>query len=275
MAQLRPAPQFLYDFLRQHERKMLRVYDDARPKAILKPGDPVNGTLTAGYGHTGKDVFIGLKVTATMAEDWLRDDVLNKAIKPLARKVKATILTSLTDHQYAALLAFVYNLGTGDKYVNGVFVPSTWSIWRVLNSGNLDAVPAEMARFNRMRLKKGGPLVVVQGLVNRRSAEIAIWHTPDEGKGEEAPAAPAPTSNEVRVADTPPAPSHVDPKPFAAGAAAAVAAAPAMVNQVRETLQPYADASQIVQQTISTLAAVAAALAVASLIWMWIQRKRA
>lgn len=272
MTQMRPAPQILFDFLREHEKTVLRVYDDARPKAILKRGDKVEGTLTAGTGHTGSDVWIGLKVTPIMADDWLRDDVQRKAVEPLAKKVKASVIATLTEFQYAALLSFVFNLGTGDAYVKGVFVPSKWSIWKVLNAGRLDAVPTEMARFNRMRLKKGGPLVVVEGLVNRRAAEIALWSTPVEPV-KEAPAAP--TSNEVRAADTPPAPAHVDAKPLAAGVGAAIAAGPAVVNQVRETLQPYADASEIVQKVLSTLAVIGATLAVASLVWMWMQRRRA
>jgi lysozyme len=276
----RPAPELLFEFLTHSEANILRVYDDAHPKRILAADSKISGTLTGGVGHTGRDVRIGMRVTRTLSLEWLHTDVLNKAVKPLASKVSAAVIASLSDHQYAALLSFVFNLGTGDRYVDGKFVKSTWGIWKILNKGLLDGVPAEMSRFDKMKVD--GVLVQKPGLAARRAAEISLWHTADVTASVahiQAAAEPAPPSNEVRVADTPPTPAAVKPlmesKSFIASAATAVAAAPVMINSVRETIQPYADASPHLQKILGTLAVMAAGLAVLSLVLMWLKNQKA
>jgi GH24 family phage-related lysozyme (muramidase) len=63
------------DLLRRHEGTLLYTYDDATGQRVYAGGKCV-GTLTAGIGHTGKDVIAGMVVTAQMAEEWLFNDRL-------------------------------------------------------------------------------------------------------------------------------------------------------------------------------------------------------
>ena len=63
-----------------------------------------------------------------------------------------------------ALVSFAFNVG------DGAFRSST--LLRLLNQGQYDQVPAQLRRWN---MDNGH---VVQGLINRRNKEIALWNTP-------------------------------------------------------------------------------------------------
>jgi lysozyme len=67
----------------------------------------------------------------------------------------------LTDAQFDALVSFVFNVG-GTAYEHS-------TLRRKLLAGDLDAVPAQMRRWNRA----GG--VVVPGLMRRRMEEASLW----------------------------------------------------------------------------------------------------
>jgi lysozyme len=67
----------------------------------------------------------------------------------------------LTDAQFDALVSFVFNVGVT------AYEHST--LRRKLLAGDLDAVPAQMRRWNRA----GG--VVVPGLMRRRMEEASLW----------------------------------------------------------------------------------------------------
>lgn len=75
-------------------------------------------------------------------------------------------LSDLHDHQYAALLCFAFNCGVDN-----------WTIWRDLYQGKLEDIPTQLARFIHGHVK--GKLVVINGLINRRNAEIKLWNTAD------------------------------------------------------------------------------------------------
>jgi len=257
---MRKIPQAALYFTKPLERAVLRAYDDKNPDRILKPGDTVEGTLTAGAGHTGPDVLIGMDVTDALSDQWLWDD-LTKAAQGLSAKVGDQVLNELTEHQYVALLDFVLNLGTGD--------PSKpeWTIWKRLRAREFDQIPIEMARFVNWDGHKSN------GLVNRRNAEIAEWSIEEPG------AQPTnPPSSATRVEPTPPTPT--EPKPpsksgvLITGAAGAVASAGPMVHQATQAIQPYAPQSSIVRNTLGILAAVGAVLAVVSLVLVYLSRKR-
>ena len=147
---MRTIPQVALDFIKAHEGLVLSVYRDSA------------GLDTAGYGHRGADVVPGMVVTQAQADTWLESDC-ERAGRRLAAVVRQTIIDSLTDNQYAAILAFVFNLGAA---------PS-WNIWNVLNSGNLAYVPAEMLKF--VKIHVNGLPVVSPGLQNRRQAEVDLW----------------------------------------------------------------------------------------------------
>lgn len=116
----------------------------------------VAGIWTIGYGSTGPHVKPGMKITEAQAEKLLRDD-LDRFEKAVERLVKVP----LTDNQFAALVSFAFNVGTG------AFEKST--LLKRLNAGDYDAVPGQLMRW----VNAGGRKV--QGLVNRRAAEGGLW----------------------------------------------------------------------------------------------------
>lgn len=79
----------------------------------------------------------------------------------------------LSDFQRGALVSFTYNVG------DTAFTDST--LLRLLNAGGYQAVPAQLARWNKNDGK------VMQGLVNRRAAEAGLW-----ARGEFVSSAPVP-----------------------------------------------------------------------------------
>ncbi len=142
----------LEPFLIQREAVKFRPYRDSV------------GVLTVGCGHTGPDVHPGVLWTQERVDEALKADLTVAAVRLQKACGGSGPLASLTDHQYAALLSFVFNVGAD---------PS-WSIWRALKEGRIVDVPKQMARF----VFAGGKQL--QGLVNRRAAEVALWNTPDK-----------------------------------------------------------------------------------------------
>lgn len=130
----------------------LRKWEGLRLEAYRDTG----GVWTIGYGHTGPDVVPGRTITEVEAETLLCTDILEAE-----RAVTNLVRVPLTDNQFAALVSFVFNVGPG------AFAKST--LLRKLNAGDYDAVPSELARWN----KDNGR--TVKGLANRRAAEIGLW----------------------------------------------------------------------------------------------------
>lgn len=158
---------------------------------VLKAYQDSAGVWTIGWGHT-RDVVAGMTCTEAEAAAWLDTD-LDDAEHAVCEFVKVP----LNDNQFDALVSFVFNIGTPE------FMTST--LLRRLNGGEYDAVPEEMARWNKVTVK--GVKKVNAGLVNRRAAESALFVTPI---AEPAPA-PAPTAAESAVTPTQPAPAPAKP----------------------------------------------------------------
>ena len=256
----RTVPQTCLDFIAQQESCVLRVYDDAQPTKVLAPGDRVIGTLTAGWGHVGL-LTVGQDVTLGMATAWLAADA-DKAADRLDGVVNEDVLQELTEFQYGALVSFVFNLGASPK----------WTIWKRLNAKQFDQVPGEMTKFVNTSID--GEMVKVQGLVNRRAAEVAFWST-----GEPGTSTATPPSSVTRSSETPPTPS--DPVPASKSKALIVSAvgvatgAVPMLDQVRDTIAPYAEHSHYVHVMLSGLATVAAICAGTGIFYMWVQKQNA
>lgn len=255
----RPIPAAAVSFLKQHEALVLRVYDDAAPARQLKRGDHVVGTLTAGYGHTSQFLEIGQTVSNAEAEAWLNDDLLSASVR--LRQVlgpDVDVIDELTEHQYAALLSFVFNLGAS---------PS-WTIWKRLKARQFDQVPLEMMKFVNAGGKK------LQGLVNRRAAEVMLWSTQEPGSApEDLP------SSVTRVVETPPTPADPNPptksKPVIAAAATVITTGAAAVDPVMKAVQPYAAFSPTVSQILAGLAIFAAICAGVSAFLVWRHNRKA
>lgn len=257
---MRPIPNIAVTFIKQQEGCVLRVYDDKQPKVRLTAATKILGVLTAGYGHTG-GLEIGQRVTQAMADAWLLQDLKEDARGPLYGKI-GSVVDDLTEHQYAALLSFVFNLGTGNPG------KPEWKIWRLLRGRHFDQVQAEFAKFCNWNGKKS------QSMLDRRNREAALWAIGEPN----ATAEPAPPSSVTRREPTPPTPSDpVAPQKSAqiltlvGSAATATTAATAQITQA---INPFADKSQVLQNIASALAIIAAIAAVVGLALVWIKKHR-
>lgn len=151
------------------------------------------GVWTIGWGHT-QGVTEGMTCTVEQAVAWLDVD-----LDDAEHAVCTFVTVPLNDNQFDALVSFAFNVGTEE------FMTST--LLRRLNAGDYDAVPEEMARWNKVTVK--GVKKVNAGLVNRRAAESALFVTPvaEAPKAVESTPAQAPNADESAVAATPPAPA--------------------------------------------------------------------
>jgi GH24 family phage-related lysozyme (muramidase) len=119
---------------------------------------------TIGYGTTaaaglGITPAKGMTITQDRAEDLLR-----QGVDKFAATVDALITAKVNQNQRGAAISLSYNIGTT------AFAKST--VLRELNAGHFDKAAAAFRMWN----KAGGE--VIQGLVNRREAEIELFLTP-------------------------------------------------------------------------------------------------
>lgn len=221
------------------------------------------GVWTIGYGSTGPDIVKGKRINKAQAVELLRADLAIAADRLTARI--GPVVHLLSANQYAALISFVFNLGAN----------ANWTIWKILKAKAFDQVPGQIMRFTKARDPATGQLVTVRGLVNRRTDEVKLWTTPDLT----APEVVLPSST-TRAVDTPPTPMEkpaATSKSFVASAvtagAAVTAAIPQGVEQVNKAVAPYADKSEWVGNLVAVLAGLAAAAAIASLVFLWIKQR--
>ncbi|MBS7545696.1 lysozyme [Ancylobacter oerskovii] len=162
----------------------VKRFEGCRLTAYPDPGSKNGEPWTIGYGHTS-DKFMavrrGMTISQAQADAALEHD-LGEAADIVDRLVKVP----LNDWQRGALASFVLNIGEGQ------FSGST--LLRKLNAGNYDAVPGELARWNKNDGK------VMKGLVNRRAAEAGLWVRTSFVASNTVPAAPG---NPVRELLTP------------------------------------------------------------------------
>jgi len=137
------------DLIKKYEGLRTTAYQDAV------------GIWTIGYGHTGK-VYSGQSISEQQAEDLLRAE-LGHAEAAVERSIKV----NLNDNQFAALVAFTFNVG------GGALASSTLA--SKLNAGDYAAVPEQLERWSKVRDRASGGYKVLAGLLNRRKAEGALW----------------------------------------------------------------------------------------------------
>lgn len=116
------------------------------------------GIWTVGVGHVGPEVEPGLEITPEEADELLQAD-LSKA----ERAVENWVSQPLTDNQFGALVAFVFNVGPGN------FAKST--LLRCLNEGDYSGAAAQFLRWVYVGQE------ISQGLVRRRQAEMKLFLT--------------------------------------------------------------------------------------------------
>ena len=137
----------------------VKRFEGCKLTAYPDPGSKNGEPWTIGYGHTS-DGFLkvekGLRITQDVADGALEND-----LNEIAAAVERLVKVKLNDNQFGALVSFTFNVGVG------AFAKST--LLKKLNAGNYDAVPGELARWNKNDGK------VMAGLTNRRAAEAGLW----------------------------------------------------------------------------------------------------
>lgn len=200
----------------------------------------VAGVWTIGYGHTGSPAAPGVTITEQEAEVLLRAD-LNTAETAVSQMVKVP----LTEEQFASLVSFVFNVGTG------AFAKST--LLEELNKGNYDEVPAQLQRW----VFAGGKRT--PGLVNRRAAEAGLW-----AKG-------AYVNSASIEAVTPPADLKKSRTMWAAGLGGVSLAIPAVLEGWPAISAAFTDSATQMQPALGQNAVwagyIGAALALARIVW--------
>lgn len=137
-----------FKILRQYEGLKLTSYQDSV------------GVWTIGYGSTmvnGAHVTPGMRCTMAEAESWLEADVNVRAAK-LAEWIHVPV----TGHMLSAIISLAYNIGMGAIYHSRMLAD--------LNAGRDKQV---VANDFMSWIHAGGH--VVQGLINRRRQEVAIF----------------------------------------------------------------------------------------------------
>ncbi len=153
----------------QRGRDLFKEWEGLKTKEYPDSG----GKPTIGIGHLltptelkSGEIVIGEKACAykdglTEQQCW---DLLDQDLAPTEKTVNDAVIVALNQNQFNALVSFTFNVGSS------AFRNST--LLKVLNQEQYDEVPAQMRRWNKVNGK------VVQGLVNRREKEIAVWSAP-------------------------------------------------------------------------------------------------
>lgn len=131
--------------------ELIKSFEGLYLKAYKCPA----GIWTIGYGHT-KGVKEGQQITASQAEEFLREDVAQFARDVLRQNLR------LTQNQFDALVSFVFNVGGGN------FLKSTLLRKAKVNS-NDPTIKNEFLRWNKAAGK------VLPGLTRRRQAEADLY----------------------------------------------------------------------------------------------------
>ena len=145
----------------ENRRDLLQRFEGCRLKAYRCPA----GILTIGYGHTSAagdpQVFEGMSITQDRAEQ-----ILARDLAKFERAVENCVTVPLEQNQFDVLVDFAYNAGIGALQKS--------TLLKKVNAKDFDAVPTELMKWT----KAGGQELL--GLVKRRQAECAIWHTTDK-----------------------------------------------------------------------------------------------
>ncbi len=137
----------------------VKRWEGFRAQAYPDPGSRDGKPVTIGYGQTrrnGRPIQLGETITEAEAAQWLLQELAR-----VAGVVEQAVKVPLNDNQFGALVSFTYNVG------DNAFKGST--LLKKLNAGDYQAVPAQMARWNKNDGK------VMEGLVNRRASEAGLW----------------------------------------------------------------------------------------------------
>ena len=135
---------------------LIKSFEGLRLNAYPDPGTG-GAPWTIGYGHTGPDVYPGLKITEAEAEALLRKD-LARFERGVDRLIEGAFTSQV---QFDAMVSLAYNIGLGG------FQRS--SVLRHHRAGNKLRAAASFL----MWVKAAGR--TLPGLVRRRNAERKLY----------------------------------------------------------------------------------------------------
>ncbi len=141
-----------FELVKQFEGLRLVAYSDS------------GGVLTIGWGHTGRDVKPGMRISPERADELLWED-LGVAERGVRRHLKATV----NSNQFSALVSFAYNLG-----VRGA---SRTDVLKHVNAGRFGQAARAFDKY--VHVKKDGRKIRLAGLVRRRAEERKLFETPE------------------------------------------------------------------------------------------------
>jgi len=140
------------------------IYDDQAGLPTIGVGHLLKKSeLSSGKIELSDGSIIDLrkgKISDRSVERLLSDDLI-----PREKAVYDLVDVSLEQEQFDALVHFAFNVGIG------AFRKST--LLKRVNSGDFDAVPAEIRKWNIVTV--GGKKQVSRGLANRREIECQMW----------------------------------------------------------------------------------------------------
>jgi lysozyme len=140
--------------INQEGFKLLTTFEGCKLTAY----DDGGGVWTIGYGHTGDDVYLGLTISQTQAEELLRGD-----LEKFESYVEDAVEVEIDDNQFSALVCFCFNVGPGTEGFGGS------TLLKLLNNGDYQGAANQFPVWNKVN---GEPW---QGLTRRRLAEQALF----------------------------------------------------------------------------------------------------
>lgn len=224
--------------------KLIEKFEGCCLKAYRCPAN----VLTIGYGHTSAagapEVTEGLVITKDQAMEILRRD-----IAAFERELNSMLTCKVTQHQYDALMSFMYNVGVGALRKS--------TLLKRVNAGQFDMVRAEFMKWTR-----GGGREL-PGLVARRRAEADLFIKHDE----------VADSEEYRLTPDRPQPTKtmVQSKEGNAAIATGAMGGLGLVSQVADQAKQASDSMDVIMSLVKSpnFLAMVAIVALGAGIWFW------
>ncbi len=135
---------------------LIKGFEELRLQAYQKIYNGKPDKWTIGWGHT-RGVKEGDTCTPEQAEAWFLEDLQDP------ERIVDELVPGLSDNQFAAIVSFAYNVGTGQF--------QTSHLLKYLQQGDLSVAADELLKWNHEAGK------VVDGLTRRRQAERALFLT--------------------------------------------------------------------------------------------------
>lgn len=148
------------ELIKNFEGLRQSAYDDLQPNVKLTETTKIKGTLTIGYGHTGK--VDGLKIVwHTYISKYQAVELLVEDLEKFEKKVaKYNKIYHWTQNEFDALVSFAFNIGSIGQLT-------------ALGTRSKATIARKICAYNKMRIN--GKLTTVDGLTRRREREQELF----------------------------------------------------------------------------------------------------